>query len=74
MPRRNLATVSIIVIAAVVGVGVWLSPPPKVAERDTEVETLAAPKTPANWSKVLEAMGALEKKLYELRTLPATHE
>ena len=73
MLRRKLATVTLIVIAAAVGVGVWLSPP-KVAERDTEVEMPAAPTTPANWSKVLEAMGALEKKLHDLRSLPATSE
>ena len=73
MERRKLTIVSMIVIATVVGVGVWLSPP-KVTEREKEVETLAAPKAPAHWASVLEAMGELEKKLRELRSLPATSE
>ena len=73
MERRKLAIVSSIVIAAVVGVGMWLSPP-KVAEREERVETAAAPKAPAHWASVLEAMGELEKKLRELRSLPATSE
>ncbi len=73
MERRKLAIVSIVLIVAVVGVGVWL-PPPKVTEREKEVEMPAAPKAPAHWASVLEAMGALEKKLRELRSLPATSE
>ena len=74
MPRRNLGIVTMIVIAAVVGVGVWLSPPPRVTQRETKIETPAAPKAPAHWATVLEAMGELEKKLRELRSLPATSE
>ena len=74
MERRKLAIVSSIVIAAVVGGAGWFSPRPSVTEREKEAATLAAPKAPAHWATVLEAMGTLEKKLRELRSLPATSE